>query len=90
MPLMKREAAERLSDVIRELAEQVAAIGRLQAQGAVKAHAHPELQQVTAAFERINQTLKTAVDGGAMKPEQQRAIAEQFEAIARALEKGAP
>ena len=89
MPLMAPDVAERLSVAIKRCGELVGGIGGLQAQGRIRAHAHPELQQVLARFERINQTLEKAVAAGHLTAAQQRSIASNFEAIGEVLEKGA-
>jgi hypothetical protein len=89
VPLVKREVAEECATAIVRCGELVRRIGELQPTGRLRARAHAELNQVTGRFDRINQTLEKAVKAGHLTAAQERSLARNFEAIARALEKGA-
>jgi hypothetical protein len=89
VPLIKREPAEECARSIDRCAELVRQFGGLQARARIRARAHPELTQVAGRFDRINQTLEKGLKAGHLTAAQERSVARNFEAIARALEKGA-
>ena len=89
MPLVKREIAEECAKSILRCGELVRQIGELQPTGRFRARAHAELNQVTGRFDRINEILQKAKNAGHLTAAQERSLARNFEAIARALEKGA-